>query len=242
MLSLRNFECRYGSVRAVKGINLEVASGELVALVGANGAGKSTLLQALCGFVPDWSGEISFEGSPLRCPINPSEIVKKGISLVPEGRALFPPLSVMENLELGAYVRYRRRDHRNIAEDLEFVLELFPILRQRTKQPAGTLSGGEQQMLAIARALMAKPALLLLDEPCTGLAPLLVLVILETLVQLRASGITILLVEQNARAALGICDRGYVIENGSIALEGSASALLADANVQHAYLGKECRL
>ncbi len=242
MLSLRNFECRYGSVRAVKGIDLDVASGELVALVGANGAGKSTLLQTLCGFVPEWNGEVSFQGAPLRRPLKPAEIVKQGISLVPEGRALFPPLSVKENLELGAYVRYRRGDHKNIAEDLEFVLELFPILRQRTKQPAGTLSGGEQQMLAIGRALMAKPGLLLLDEPCTGLAPLLVLVILETLVQLRERGITILLVEQNARAALGIADRGYVIENGRIALEGPASALLADANVQHAYLGKECRL
>lgn len=241
MLSLRNFECRYGSVRAVKGIDLRVGSGELIALVGANGAGKSTLLQAVCGFVPDWSGDIIFEGAPLSRPVKPSEIVKKGISLVPEGRLLFPPLSVMENLEMGAYVRYRRREHGSIKEDLEFVLELFPILRQRTKQPAGTLSGGEQQMLAIGRALMARPRLLLLDEPCTGLAPLLVLVILETLQQLRQRGITILLVEQNARAALGIADRGYVIENGCIALEGPASTLLADASVQHAYLGKECR-
>jgi branched-chain amino acid transport system ATP-binding protein len=242
MLTLRNFECGYGSVRAIKGIDIEVGAGELVALVGANGAGKSTLLQAVCGFVPDWGGEIVFEGETLRRPLQPSEIVKKGISLVPEGRFLFPPLSVLENLEMGAYVRYRRREHKAVAGDLEQVFDLFPILRQRISQSAGTLSGGEQQMLAIGRALMAGPRLLLLDEPCTGLAPLLVLLILETLVQLRERGITILLVEQNARAALGIADRGYVIENGRIALEGASSALLADASVRQAYLGKECRL
>ncbi|MFZ2448339.1 MAG: ABC transporter ATP-binding protein [Syntrophobacteraceae bacterium] len=242
MLRLSNLQCRYGSVRAVNGIDLDVRSGELIALVGANGAGKSTLLQTVCGFIPDWEGEILFEGAPLRRPIKPAEIVNRGISLVPEGRLLFPPLSVLENLEMGAYVRYRRREHKAVAEDLEEVLDLFPILRQRTRQPAGTLSGGEQQMLAIGRALMARPRLLLLDEPCTGLAPLLVLVILETLVQLRERGITILLVEQNARAALGIADRGYVIETGRISLQGAASDLLADASVRQAYLGKECRI
>jgi len=241
MLRIRELTCRYGSVRAINGIDLAVSSGELVALVGANGAGKSTLLQAVCGFVPDWEGEILFEGASLR-PFKSADVVRKGISLVPEGRLLFPPLSVRENLEMGAYVRYRRREHKAIAEDLEEVLETFPILRQRAKQPAGTLSGGEQQMLAIGRALMAKPKLLLLDEPCMGLAPLLVLLILQTLVQLRERGMTILLVEQNARAALGVADRGYVIENGRIAMEGPAAALLADANVRQAYLGKECRI
>ncbi|MEM5787302.1 MAG: ABC transporter ATP-binding protein, partial [Syntrophobacteraceae bacterium] len=204
-----------------------------------NGAGKSTLLQAVCGFIPGVEGEITFEGASLR-GLKPAEVVSRGISLVPEGRLLFPPLSIMENLEMGAYVRYRRGEHKSIAEDLEQVLETFPILRQRARQPAGTLSGGEQQMLAIGRALMARPRLLLLDEPCMGLAPLLVLLILETLVQLRQRGMTVLLVEQNARAALGIADRGYVIENGRIAMEGPASVLLADKNVRQAYLGKEC--
>jgi branched-chain amino acid transport system ATP-binding protein len=238
MLRVSNLKCRYGNVPAVDGINLQVKPGELVALVGANGAGKSTLLQAICGIVPGWEGEICFEDISLRS-LKPAQIVGKGISLVPEGRLLFPPISVLENLELGAYVRYRRGERKQIAEDLEDVMATFPILRQRANQPAGTLSGGEQQMLAIGRALMARPRLLLLDEPCMGLAPLLVLTILETLVQLRERGITILLVEQNAREALGIADRGYVIENGRISLEGPASALLANQRVRLAYLGKE---
>ncbi|MCE5336006.1 MAG: ABC transporter ATP-binding protein [Desulfobacteraceae bacterium] len=241
MLRVRDLKCRYGTVPAINGISLEINAGELVALVGANGAGKSTLLQAVCGFVPDWEGDIAFEKESLYS-LRPAQIVRKGISLVPEGRLLFPPLSVKENLELGAYVRYRRREHKEVAEDLETVLDLFPILKQRAKQPAGTLSGGEQQMLAIGRALMARPRLLLLDEPCMGLAPLLVLVILETLAQLRARGITILLVEQNARAALGAADRGYVIENGTIAIEGPARDLLLNKSVTQAYLGKECRV
>jgi branched-chain amino acid transport system ATP-binding protein len=239
MLRVRSLKCRYGSVPAVNGINLAVNSGELVALVGANGAGKSTLLQAICGLGAAWEGEIEFDGSSLRS-LKPSQIVEKGISLVPEGRLLFPPLSIRENLELGAYVRYRRREHKKVVEDLEYVLELFPILKQRARQPAGTLSGGEQQMLAIGRALMARPRLLLLDEPCMGLAPLLVSLILDTLVQLRKSGLTVLLVEQNARAALGISDRGYVLENGRITLEGPASKLLCDNSVRQAYLGKGC--
>jgi branched-chain amino acid transport system ATP-binding protein len=241
MLRLKNLKCRYGNVQAIKGINLSVHPGELIALVGANGAGKSTLLQAVCGLVPDWEGEILFEGKSLR-PLKSAQIVSRGVSLVPEGRLLFPPLSVRENLEMGAYVRYVRREHEKIAQDIEQVYELFPILRERSRQHAGTLSGGEQQMLAIGRALMAGPRLLLLDEPCMGLAPLLVVLILETLVRLRERGITILLVEQNARAALGIADRGYVIENGRIALHGPASELLADKSVRQAYLGKECRI
>ncbi len=239
MLRIRDLTCRYGSIPAINRIGLTVKSGELVALVGANGAGKSTLLQAICGFVSDWDGEVSFQGTQLR-QLKPPQIVEKGISLVPEGRMLFPPLSVRENLELGAYARYRRRE-KAIADDLEEIMDLFPILRQRAKQSAGTLSGGEQQMLAIGRALMARPKLLLLDEPCMGLAPLMVVLILETLQKLRERGITILLVEQNATAALGISDRGYVLENGRISLEGRASILLADSSVRQAYLGKECR-
>lgn len=241
MLRIRNLKCRYGSVPAVNGINLEVNPGELIALVGANGAGKTTLLQAICGFGSGWEGEIHFENASLRS-LTTSQIVEKGISLVPEGRHLFPPMSVRENLELGAYVRYRKREHRAVSEDIEYVFSLFPILKQRTAQAAGTLSGGEQQMLAIGRALMARPRLLLLDEPCMGLAPLLVMLILETLTQLRTKGMTVLLVEQNARAALGIADRGYVLENGRIALEGPAKKLLADKTVRQAYLGKECRV
>ena len=239
MLSVRKLKCRYGNVPAINGINLSVKPGELVSLVGANGAGKTTLLQAICGFVPDWEGEIVFDNAPLR-GLKPSQIVEKGISLVPEGRLLFPPLSVRENLKLGAYLRYRRHEGNAVSDDLKNILELFPILRQRAKQPAGTLSGGEQQMLAIARALMARPRLLVLDEPCMGLAPLLVTLILDTLAQLRQSGITILLVEQNARAALGIADRGYVLENGRIAMEGPASDLISDSTVRQAYLGKQC--
>jgi branched-chain amino acid transport system ATP-binding protein len=161
--------------------------------------------------------------------------------MVPEGRLLFPPMSVLENLKLGAYLRYRRREHAGVAEDLENVLTLFPVLRERVKQAAGTLSGGEQQMLAIGRALMARPRLLLLDEPSMGLAPFLVQLILDVLVQLRARGMTILLVEQNARAALQIADRGYVLENGSVVLEGAAGDLLADQDVKRAYLGKDYR-
>jgi branched-chain amino acid transport system ATP-binding protein len=173
--------------------------------------------------------------------LKPPAIVQQGISLVPEGRLLFPPMSVLDNLKLGAYLRYRRREHEAISKDLEMVFELFPVLRERTGQPAGTLSGGEQQMLAIGRALMARPKLLLLDEPSMGLAPFLVRVILDILVGLKKQGMTILLVEQNARAALQIADRGYVLENGRIVLDGPASELLADQDVKRAYLGKDYR-
>lgn len=240
MLRLRNLKCYYGRIRAINGVTLSVRSGELVALIGANGAGKSTLLQAVCGLVPQWDGEIRFEKESLgRC--KPQHVVQKGISMVPEGRLLFPPMSVLENLKLGAYLRYRKREHAAIAQDLEHVLTLFPVLRERTKQAAGTLSGGEQQMLAIGRALMARPRLLLLDEPSMGLAPFLVQLILDVLVQLKTQGMTILLVEQNARAALQIADRGYVLENGRVVLEGMAGDLLADQDVKRAYLGKDYR-
>lgn len=240
MLLIRDLVCEYGRIRAVSNVTLTVESGEMVALIGANGAGKSTLLQAVCGFLPLWQGEILFDGVSLH-GLKPPGVVEKGIGLVPEGRMLFPPLSVLENLHLGAYLRLRRREHRSIAQDLERVLDLFPILRERTRQPAGTLSGGEQQMLAIGRALMARPRLLLLDEPSMGLAPLLVELILDTLVQLKKEGMTILLVEQNARAALGIADRGYVLENGRLVMEGAAAHLLDDGEVRRAYLGGEQR-
>lgn len=241
MLRVRNLKCYYGKIRAINGVSLSVRPGELIALIGANGAGKSTLLQAVCGLISQWEGEIELEKRSLRGLKAPT-IVERGLSLVPEGRLLFPPMSVLDNLRLGAYLRYRRREQRAlIAEDLERVMALFPVLQERAAQPAGTLSGGEQQMLAIGRALMARPRLLLLDEPSMGLAPFLVRLILDTLVQLKLEGMTILLIEQNARAALQIADRGYVLENGQIVLEGSAADLLADQDVKRAYLGKDYR-
>jgi branched-chain amino acid transport system ATP-binding protein len=241
MLRVRNLKCYYGKIRAINGVTLSVRPRELIALLGANGAGKSTLLQTIAGLLSSWEGDIEFEKSSLK-GLKPPAIVQRGVSLVPEGRLLFPPMSVLDNLRLGAYLRYRRRsDPQGIAEDLERVLDLFPILRERSAQPAGTLSGGEQQMVAIGRSLMARPKLLLLDEPTTGLAPFLVRNILEVLSVLRGEGITILLVEQNARAALQIADRGYVLENGRVALDGQASDLLADQEVKRAYLGKDYR-
>jgi branched-chain amino acid transport system ATP-binding protein len=240
MLRMRNIKCYYGKIRAINGVSLSVRAGEIIALIGANGAGKSTLLQTLCGLTARWEGDIHFEKESLR-GLKPQAIVQRGMCLVPEGRLLFPPMSVLENLKLGAYLRCRRGEHDAVREDLESVLELFPILRERARQPAGTLSGGEQQMIAIARALMARPRLLLLDEPTMGLAPFLVRMILDTLVQLKMRGITVLLVEQNARAALQIADRGYVLENGRIVLEGPAGDLLADQDVKRAYLGRDYR-
>lgn len=223
---------------AVKGISLSVQNGELISLIGANGAGKSTLLEAICGLLSNWKGEVIFENEPLK-GLDPPEIVKKGISLVPEGRLIFPPMSVMDNLKLGAYTLFRQKRHKQVAQDLEMITELFPILKQRAAQAAGTLSGGEQQMLAIGRALMARPKLLALDEPSMGLAPLMVEKILETLLLLKKQGLTILLVEQNAQAALKIADRGYVLETGKVVLQGPASELLSDAEVKRAYLGKD---
>lgn len=223
---------------AVKGVSLSVAKGELVSLIGANGSGKSTLLQAICGLLSGWKGEILFQNVSTR-DMDPPGIVKKGISMVPEGRLIFPPLSVLDNLKLGAYTMYRRKQQNKVAQDLEMVMELFPVLKERIHQPAGTLSGGEQQMLAIGRSLMARPLLLVLDEPSMGLAPLLVDKILKTLVGLRKNGLTILLVEQNATAALKISDRGYVLETGRVVLQGTAADLLADEEVKRAYLGKD---
>jgi branched-chain amino acid transport system ATP-binding protein len=240
MLRIRNLKCYYGRIQAINGVSLSVRSGEIVTLIGANGAGKSTLMQAICGLLPQWEGEIRFRDKPLRGKKAP-EIVREGVSLVPEGRWIFPPLSVMDNLRLGAYTRKARSERKSVAEDVEAMLELFPVLRERARQAAGTLSGGEQQMLAIGRALMSRPRLLLLDEPSMGLAPLMVRKILDTLAELREEGLTILLVEQNARAALQTADRGYVLENGRIVLDGPAADLLADQEVKRAYLGKDYR-
>ncbi|NLI81673.1 MAG: ABC transporter ATP-binding protein [Deltaproteobacteria bacterium] len=240
MLRIRNLKCYYGKIRAINGVSLSVRTGEIIALIGANGAGKSTLLLTISGLLQDWEGEILFQRESLRGLKAPA-MVERGISLVPEGRLLFPPMSVLDNLKLGAYRRSLRREHAAVEQDLEEVLNLFPILRERARQQAGTLSGGEQQMLAIGRALMARPRLLLLDEPSMGLAPFLVRLILDVLVQLKGQGMTLLLVEQNARAALQIADRGYVLENGKVVLEGNGCDLLADQDVKRAYLGKDYR-
>jgi branched-chain amino acid transport system ATP-binding protein len=238
MLRITNLKCYYGRIMAVKGVSLSVKQSQITALIGANGSGKSTLLEAVCGLLPGWEGDVLFEGASLK-GCDPPAVVKKGISLVPEGRLIFPPLSVLDNLKLGAYTMYRKREHAAVRETLEKIMDLFPILKQRAKQPAGTLSGGEQQMLAIGRALMSHPRLLLLDEPSMGLAPLIVEKIFEILESLRKDGITILLVEQNAQAALQIADHGYVFETGSVVLQGPASELLADQEVKRAYLGKD---
>lgn len=240
MLVVRNLRAGYGRIEALHGASLSVRRGEIVALVGANGAGKSTLLKAVAGLIVPWQGEILMEDRSIAGK-KPPEIVAAGIGLVPEGRWLFPPMSVMDNLLLGAYLRLRRGDKEGVRRDLERVFQLFPILAERKKQPAGSLSGGEQQMLAMARALMSRPKMLLLDEPSTGLAPLLVEKIFEIIVQLNAEGITFLLVEQNARAALTIASRGYVLETGRMVLQGRAQDLLDDQEVKRAYLGKDYR-
>ncbi len=240
MLKLKNVNTYYGQVHALKNISLHLKQGEIVTLIGANGAGKTTILNSLSAMVSPKSGEILLNGTPIN-GLSPDRIVELGISQVPEGRQVFKPLSVEENLELGAYLRFRKREGRGaIKSALEEVFTLFPRLRERRKQMAGTMSGGEQQMLAIGRALMAKPKILLLDEPSMGLAPLVVQEIFSVIKDLRRErGTTILLVEQNAKAALKMADRGYVLETGKVVLEGVASELLENKEVQRAYLGKE---
>jgi len=240
MLKVKNINTYYGQVHALKNVSLHLSEGEIVTLIGANGAGKTTILNSLSSVVPPRSGEILFEGKAIN-NLSPDRIVEMGISQVPEGRQVFKPLSVEENLELGAYLRFRKREGRGaIKKGLEEIYALFPVLLERRKQMAGTLSGGEQQMLAIGRALMAKPRLLLLDEPSMGLAPLVVQEIFNVIENLRQEKkSTILLVEQNARVALKMADRGYVLETGKVILEGIASELLENKEVQRAYLGKE---
>jgi branched-chain amino acid transport system ATP-binding protein len=240
MLTLKNINTYYGKLHALKNISLHLNRGEIVALIGANGAGKTTVLNTISALTPPAKGDIHFTGVPIR-GLAPESIVRMGISQVPEGRQIFKPLSVADNLELGAYLRFRAGEKkRDVYQDRDAVYALFPQLRERWKQAAGTLSGGEQQMLAIGRALMAKPKLLLLDEPAMGLAPLLVQEILHAVETLRAErGTSVLLVEQNARAALRIADRGYVLETGKIILEETAAELLANRDVQRAYLGRD---
>ena len=240
MLRVKNVNTYYGKVHALKNVSLHLSEGEIVALIGANGAGKTTMLNTLSGVIPPTGGTIQFLGQPV-AGLAPDRIVKIGISQVPEGRQVFKGLTVADNLEMGAYLRFRSREAREqIRRDMGRIYELFPRLDERRKQMAGTLSGGEQQMLAIGRALMAKPRLLLLDEPSMGLAPLVVQEIFAVIERLRQDeGATVLLVEQNARAALKMADRGYVLETGKVILEGVACELLENKEVQRAYLGKE---
>ena len=237
MLTVQALNAYYGRVRALKDLSLTVSAGEIVAVIGPNGAGKTTLLNAISGVIPAQSGEITFEGQPI-AHLAPEKIVRLGISQVPERRQIFSTMSVLDNLILGAYHRYRRDGKAAIERDLEFVFEIFPRLKDRIKQEAGTMSGGEQQMLALGRAWMSKPKLLLMDEPSLGLAPLIVKEILRVSAELRDQGMTLLIVEQNAHAALELADRAYVMETGQTVLEGAADELAADARVQAAYLGR----
>ncbi len=234
MLEVKNIQTYYGNIQAIKGISLEISEGEIITLIGANGAGKTTTLMSISGIVPPRSGEILFLGKPLQ-KLSPNQIVALGISQVPEGRRIFPYLTVMENLDMGAFLR---NDTSEIHKDVEYIFDLFPILAERRHQSGGTLSGGEQQMLAVARALMARPRLLLLDEPSLGLAPLIVKQIFRIIRKINQENkTTIFLVEQNANLALQVAHRGYVMENGRITLSDSSQNLLADENVKKAYLG-----
>lgn len=234
MFEMSDVYCHIGKHEVINGVSLHIKEGELVTLLGANGAGKSTLFKTICGIIRPTRGSITFQGEVISRS-RPDQIVRMGISLCPEGRKLFPRLSVRKNLMMGAYTRYREKEQ--VASALQEVFELFPILEERSEQDAGTLSGGEQQMLAIARALMSRPRLLLLDEPSLGLAPLVVARIMETIVDINRRGVTVFLSEQNAGMALSISSRGYVLENGRVVLEGSADELAGNEEVKKAYIG-----
>ncbi|MEK6742087.1 MAG: ABC transporter ATP-binding protein [Nitrospirota bacterium] len=238
MLRVHNLSAGYGSLHVLRRLSLHVKPGEIVTIIGANGAGKSTLLRTITGLLRASSGEVLFKGEDIQ-RIPPEQVVFRGCSLVPEGRQVFAAMPVRENLLLGAYVQHKRGKRDEVAHDLDRVFGLFPVLRQREHQLAGTLSGGEQQMLAIGRALMARPTLIMLDEPSMGLAPLIVKDIFHIIAKIRDEGCTVLLVEQNARSALKIANRGYVLETGRIILEGDAGDLLANREIQRAYLGKD---
>ena len=235
MLEVKNLNVHYGVIQALKDISLTVNQGEIVTLIGANGAGKTTTLRTISGLIKATSGEILLEGKNITTLPAPDR-VQQGISQVPEGRRIFPPMSVLENLEMGAFLR---KDKADIKKDIEMVYDLFPILGKRRKQSAGTLSGGEQQMLAMGRALMSRPRILLLDEPSMGLAPLLVREIFEIIKDINQNGTTILLVEQNASMALSIAHRAYVLENGSIVISGTGEDLAKSGEIQKSYLGGE---
>jgi len=234
LLGLSRLEVAYGGIQAVKGIDLEVGKGELVCLIGANGAGKTTTLKGVCGLLPVKAGKIRYEGKDVTG--KPAfQLVQRGLAMVPEGRGVFGALTIEENLAMGAYIR---KDADGVKSDIERVFTLFPRLKERKRQTAGTLSGGEQQMLAMGRAMMSRPKMLLLDEPSMGLAPLMVQKVFETILTVASEGVTILLVEQNAKLALEVSRRGYVMESGEITLTGDAKALLHDPKVRAAYLGE----
>ncbi len=234
LLELDKLEVAYGGIHAVKGIDLVVRQGELVCLIGANGAGKTTTLKGITGLQPVSAGKVVYDGNDVTG--NPAfQLVRKGLSMVPEGRGVFGALTIEENLAMGAY---SRRDRKEIKQDVERVFGLFPRLKERERQTAGTLSGGEQQMLAMARAIMSRPKLLLLDEPSMGLAPLMVQKVFETVLAISGEGMTILLIEQNAKLALEVSNRGYVMESGTITLSGDARDLLSNPKVREAYLGE----
>ncbi len=232
ILSIKDLRVSYGGIEAVKGISFDVPKGNIVTLIGANGAGKSSTLRAIAGLVKPKSGTISFEGKNL-AGMDTSDIVKNGVTLVPEGRHVFPDLTVLENLKIGAYLRKDKLD-----DDIAWVYDLFPRLKERSWQAAGTLSGGEQQMLAVGRALMSRPKLMMMDEPSLGLAPLVVKGIFDIIKEVNKQGVTILLIEQNANMALHTADMGYVLETGSITMSGPGKELLADEAIKKAYLGK----
>ena len=234
MLEIKDLEVYYGMIQAIKGISFEVNEGEVIALIGANGAGKTTILHTISGLIVPKKGSITFEGQEIT-KIPAHKIVENGLAQVPEGRRVFPSLSVLQNLKLGAYTR---KDKKEIDDTLKMIYERFPRLEERKNQSAGTLSGGEQQMLAMGRALMSKPRIILMDEPSMGLSPIFVNEIFDIIKQVSASGTTVLLVEQNAKKALSIADRGYVLETGKIVKEGKASDLLNDEAVKKAYLGE----
>jgi branched-chain amino acid transport system ATP-binding protein len=233
VISVKELDAGYGDIQVLRGVSLEINEGEIVSLVGANAAGKSTMVKALSGIIKPWRGQVLFDGVRVDT-LEPHEIVELGIIQVPEGRRLFPQMSVLENLLLGAYTPRTRRDYEKTLGD---IFEMFPILKERQNQLAGSLSGGEQQMCAIGRGLMAKPKLLMLDEPSLGLAPILVAQVLSMVKTIREQGVTVLLVEQNVRQSLSLADRGYVLENGRIVMEGPSAALLADDRLRQAYLG-----
>ena len=240
MLRVESISAFYGAIQALRNVSVHVSAGEIVTLLGANGAGKSTLLKIISGIHIPAKGRLWFGGQNIT-GLPAERILHLGVGQVPEGRQIFAPLSVLDNLILGAYVRFRREEKKEVLKDFDSIFELFPVLKERTKQRAGTLSGGEQQMVAIGRTLMARPKLLLLDEPSMGLAPKVVNDIFQTIQTLRSRATTILLVEQNAKAALKVADRGYIIETGRIILEGETQDLLNNKEVQRAYLGKEYR-
>jgi branched-chain amino acid transport system ATP-binding protein len=234
LLEVRDLQVFYGAVQAIKGISIDVEEGQVVTLIGANGAGKTTTLRALSGLLKPAAGEIRFDGKPLN-GVAAHEIVTRGIAHAPEGRKIFPLMTVQENLELGGF----SRKGESLVKDIDGVFERFPRLSERRLQKAGTLSGGEQQMLAIGRALMSRPRLLMLDEPSMGLAPIMIQLVFSTIAELKEAGSTILLVEQNASAALGLADQGYVLETGRVVLSGTGKDLRNDVNVRKAYLGEE---